>query len=418
MASPSPLPECRTARSDGPARSGLPGQQVAITPETVRVLNDRATLQGLLRQGPLTAAGIRSLTNASKPTVYGSLTRLESMGIVGRSQMDIGGHPRLGRRGEVFRVLPGIAHAAGVHLSRRQATVLVADVTGRVIAKRTVPSADRSAPSAVAAARLALVESTADVGLHPADLGQVVFGVPGVVQPGADVLERAPGLPGWEGAAFAEALARELRAPVGLENEVNLAAVAEQHRSVAAERNSCLTLWVDEAVGMAVITHGRLLRGASGRAGGIDRLPVAPPSAHGGPVRFADTVDGPALVDMAREYGLGDVGADGRSVLRLALSPESGSAGELLLREYARRLVAGLAAAVYVVDPELVVLSGTFMVAGGERLRSLVSRELGLLAPDAPEIAVSGLDGDAVVVGALRTAVERAQQSVLLSVHM
>ena len=59
-----------------------------------------------------------------------------------------------------------------------------------------------------------------------------------------------------------------------VENETNLAALAEQRLGVARDRDSFVLLWLGAGVGAAVVLDGRLRRGASGGAGEIGFLPV------------------------------------------------------------------------------------------------------------------------------------------------
>lgn len=83
-----------------------------------------------------------------------------------------------------------------------------------------------------------------------------------------------------------------------------------------------------------------------------------------------------------------------------------------MLTELARRLASGLASVVAVVDPELVVLSGEVAQAGGERLRQLVEAEMTGLALPRPQLRISEIEGDPILIGALRTAVADARQTV------
>src|SRR5690606_13828659 len=88
-----------------------------------------------------------------------------------------------------------------------------------------------------------------------------------------------------------------------------------------------------------------------------------------------------AVPARARDAGLEDVpegpypevgpALDGRA----AAAPDE-PVHQRLLRAYATRLATGLAALVSVLDPELVVLSGSGLTSGGEALRALVQAEL------------------------------------------
>lgn len=67
----------------------LPG-----TPRLLRALNDRAALELLLEQGPLTRARLGELTGLSKVTASQLVERLEERGLVTRVGEQAGGRGR------------------------------------------------------------------------------------------------------------------------------------------------------------------------------------------------------------------------------------------------------------------------------------------------------------------------------------
>ncbi|MGH3648439.1 MAG: sugar kinase, partial [Micromonosporaceae bacterium] len=72
----------------------------------------------------------------------------------------------------------------------------------------------------------------------------------------------------------------------------------------------------------------------------------------------------------------------------------------------------GLAGAVAVVDPELVVLAGDVSRAGGEPLRALVERELHAMTIPKPPVRLSALAGNPVLAGALQVALATARDQL------
>lgn len=389
-----------------PGPQELPSE--GAVPAVARAMNDRATLRALLTRGPLTAVQIASITGVSKPTAYLSLRRLESAGIVTHSRTNHG--TTMGPSPAAYHVRPQLPHAAGVHLTPRHVTVSVADATGRDVGHSRRPTEDRSLAAAVAATRTALAEASVD----SASVRHVVVGVPAVVEPGACTPQRTPGLPGWDEFDFRRLLEHQPGADLRLDNDVNLAAVAEQRLGAATTCDNFITLWIDEGVGMGVVTNGTLLRGATGRAGEVDMMPVPSPGVHGAAARCFETVDEASLLLLARVHG---IRADsGSAVLRASLEPGAGEQGRSVIDEYARRVATALAMATCVLDPELIVLCGDLLRAGGDRLRDRVERELAGMVPQRPAVALSAVVGDVVLAGAQQVAVDRAHRSLLSSV--
>jgi predicted NBD/HSP70 family sugar kinase len=239
---------------------------------------------------------------------------------------------------------------------------------------------------------------------------QVVIGAPGAYDPTTDRLAHASHLTGWSKPGVLSSLQDHLGVPVELENNVNLAAVAERDSGVARDIGSFALLWVSAGLGMAIDLGGTLHRGATGGAGEIGYMPVAgaPQHQRGGRVRtgqFQDLVGGPAVLRLAKEHGFS--GRTAEIAVRRAAA--AGPTGKPLLAELAIRLATGLSTIVAVLDPSLVVLTGDVALAGGNVMRGLVERELRELSPLRPRVALSAVDGNAVSAGALVMALTLAR---------
>ncbi len=390
---------------------GQGGQGAPGTPRVLRAMNDRAALDLLVAQGPLTRTQIGELTGLSKPTASQLLGRLEAAGLV-RTTGNVTGRP--GPNAQLYEIAPDAAYVAALAVDQCGISAAVADVTGRVLGEERVgtDAVDEGAPGRTARLVAAAVDGAlAKAGLERERLHGAVIGTPGALDPQTGVLRYAPHLPGWQSRTLREELAGVLGVPIVIENDVNLAAVAEQHDGAAQDFDDFVLVWADEGVGAAIVLGGQLLRGATGGAGEIGYMPLpdaplardgdrsaARPDAGGG---FQRLVGAPSVVELAREYGVRD-----------ARSVEEALADDGVRAEVARRLATGLAAVVAVVDPRLVVLSGEVAQAGGEPLRELVEGEFTGLALPRPELRLSNIEGNPILIGALRTALAEARNSV------
>ncbi|RSO06129.1 sugar kinase [Streptomyces sp. WAC 06783] len=374
-------------------------------------MNDRAALDLLVAQGPLTRTQIGALTGLSKPTASQLLGRLEAAGLV-RTTGNVTGRP--GPNAQLYEVNPDAAYVAALAVDQCGITAAVADVTGRVLGEERVgtDAVEEDAPPRTAQLVASAVDGALDkAGLTRERLHGAVIGTPGALDPQTGVLRYAPHLPGWHARALKNELAGVLGVPIVIENDVNLAAVAEQHEGAAQDFDDFVLVWADEGVGAAIVLGGQVLRGATGGAGEIGYMPLpgaplarggdrdaARPDAGGG---FQRLVGSPSIVELAREYGA----ADARTV-------DEALDDDRVRAEVARRLATGLAAVVAVVDPRLVVLSGEVAQVGGEPLRELVEEEFTGLALPRPEIRISNIEGNPILTGALHTALAEARNAV------
>src|SRR6185437_12702636 len=100
------------------------------TPSLLRELNDRAALELLLTDGPMTRAQLGQRTGLSKVTASQLLARLEDRGLVEVVGEQAGGR---GPNAAIYAVVPSSAYVAGLHVEADEVSAGVADVTGRVI---------------------------------------------------------------------------------------------------------------------------------------------------------------------------------------------------------------------------------------------------------------------------------------------
>ncbi|WP_307785627.1 ROK family transcriptional regulator [Streptomyces sp. RB110-2] len=387
-----------------------PAAPVGVQAGTARALNDRAVLSQLLSEGPQSARDLYREIGLSKPTVYLALARLEDLGFL----IPHDGVAATGRSSRYFAVRPEVGYVAGAHLSAVEATVMVADVSLARTHGATVSTSGRTPEEVAVALREALDSACRQAGIPRTGLRSVLVGVPGVVEPGRNVLERTPGLPGWERADFASELSRAAGSTVRLDNDINLAAIAEMHFGIVPPYSSFLTLWLDEGVGMGVVLEGKLHRGASGRAGEICSLPASVRGSQSDSKPLHELVDALSLRRLAAEFGLGH--GDGRHILRAAAEAPEGTAGARLIDEYSHRIASGLLAPTIIVDPERVVLNGPIALAGGDRLCVGVEDALAPYMPSTPQVQLSKVAGNAVATGALSGALEAAREEIVQSI--
>jgi predicted NBD/HSP70 family sugar kinase len=177
-------------------------------------------------------------------------------------------------------------------------------------------------------------------------------------------------------------------------------------------------LWVDEGLGAAIVIDGRVHVGATGGAGEVAFLPLPGAAlvrdvrrSNAGP--FQEVAGGPAVLALARSLGLR--AATPAAAVRTALATPG--AGDELLATLGHRLAVGIAAVFAVLDPPLVVLSGSVGLAGGERLRVAVADELGSLTASRPRLALAEVDEEPVIAGALHTALTAARDDVFDTVR-
>ncbi|MGW0915860.1 ROK family transcriptional regulator [Streptomyces sp. NPDC002784] len=394
--------------------AGTPG-----TPRLLRAMNDRAALDLLLAHGPLSRTRIGKLTGLSKPTASQLLARLEAAGLVVATGTSEG---RPGPSAQLYGVNPAAGYAAGLDVTPERLLAAVADITGRTIGRHEVPTPGRRAARPVVEQVTAALDGAVKAaGLTRDDIRRLVIGTPGAFDPGTGRLRYAAHLPGWHSPGLLGALAAALPMPVEYENDVNLVALAEQRLGAARGHDDFVLLWNEAGLGAALVLGGRLHRGFTGGAGEVGFLPVpgAPlvrqvTRANSG--GYQELAGAQVIPRLARELGIDDIPEGPCTEVAaelLARAADSGAEPQRrLLATYATGVATGLASLVSVLDPGLVVLSGSALTSGGERLLALVQAELADLAASRPRLVLGDVTELPVLRGALESALATTRDEV------
>ena len=238
-----------------------------------------------------------------------------------------------------------------------------------------------------------------------------------VDEDGNVVQERDFGIPA--GGVLRDELAKAFEVPVAVNNDANLAALAEHELGAAKGHESAAVITLGSNIGLGLIVGGEIVRGAHGSAGeaGLILLTATSTGAKTNgrrPVdagRFGSTssaapdgyawveelVGGRALAGAASAHRATSVQPSGARIL----TPEAFA--DPLLRPLGERALEGwaliIATVSAIVDPEIVVLTGS-VAADAAHLLDALRRRVAELAALPPEIVLGSLGPDAELLGA------------------
>jgi glucokinase-like ROK family protein len=232
-----------------------------------------------------------------------------------------------GRRAETLCLHPSLGVLLCADLGATSIEVAVLSLDLQVLARHGEAIDVRIGPGLVLSRIRALMrEVLAARKLKARDVLAIGMGVPGPVDFATGQLVEPPLMPQWDSFSIRDDLRAEYEAPVWVDNDVNLMALAELWR-LKRELPNFLVLKVGTGIGCGVVCHGEVYRGANGSAGDVGHICVDPagPRCHCGNVGCVETMaGGPAIARDATAAAL----AGGSAVLseRLAatgfLTPE------------------------------------------------------------------------------------------------
>jgi len=389
--------------------------RLAGSSKLLRAMNESAALAHLIDPGMLTRADLRKLTALSTPTISEVLRRLTDAGLV-----SVVGHNsgRPGPNAEIYAANPDAAYAAAVSVRDIGASgapsvvAALCDLAGVVRARfeSRIDFLETDPKTALVDVVARLRDET---GVPAERIRHVQIGVAGSYDARTATIRHVE-VPGFGRTGLVPEIATALGTHVGVDNDVNLAAVAERRRGVGRDVDGFALLWLgQEGLGLAIDIGGTLMRGARGGAGEIGYMPLYTPDSTHRKVDLQDLVGGPAVLALAHDNGV-----SGRTPLEVVsnAAADPDAAGEFFA-QLADRVSVGLAAVIAVLDPSLVVLAGQVAQAGGQTLLAAVNRAVLRAAPLESTIAVTTIHDDAVLLGALDAGLIAVREALIASIR-
>ena len=395
---------------------------------TLRVNNERVLLERLRASGAASRAELSRVTGISKPTVSAALGNLERAGLV-RETGEMTVTAGRGRSAVLYEVNPTVGYVVGIDIGRSRIRVALADLEGAIRGRREVRNDvdGEAGPEPIVATATHLAhEVVAEAGLEWSRVVHIVVGTPGVFDPASNEVRYAGSLPGWGRTGVVDSLRRELGTELSVHNDANLAALGEYAFGAGQGCPLLVFLMVGTGIGAGIVVDGKLFAGANGAAGEVGYLPFSEAEGHEGAAE-RDSADKPESQEPYSQRGMLDAATGGSAVTALATAagmPEPGSPKDVFdaaragdgaaleaVRTEATRLAHAVAAIAAMLDPALVILGGG-VGDNADLLLDPIYASLAELTPLRPPIAPSALGGDAVLIGAIATALGRARDLV------
>ena len=355
-------------------------------------MNDRTALGLLIANGPMTRSQLRLATNLSGPTTSEMVRRLSAAGLV-----DEAGHvpASSGPDAVAYRAHTQTSRGVALQMLPKSALACVVDAsTGESPAAEVPLTQTRSATTDVAAA---IAAACAIADQDSKDIVAVSVGIPGAVSPGNSHLNFVGPLPGWTRRDVRAELEQQLALAVLIDNDANLAAIAEL--DTRKDKTDFVLLWEGEGLRVACVMDGHVQQGATGGAGEIGYLP-SPSAAQtsGKQVTLQDRAGSSAVLRVVRSH-INSVRTYDAALDALAHS----SLRSAPLEELAERTVEIVVPVLAVLDPPCVILSGPTGTAGGLEFARLVQAHLQRSTRWRVPILPSAVTNDPVLHGAALT---------------
>lgn len=316
----------------------------------------------------------------------------------------------------------------GVDLGGTNIVSLLMSRDGKILARDTRKTLakegkERTISQMVASVREILREGEISKVFSESILG-VGIGSPGPLNTKEGVIHFAPNLPGWIEVPLIQVLRDELNLPIFLENDANAAALSEWWLGAGKNVDNLVLLTLGTGIGGGIIIGGEVLHGAWDTAAEIGHMIIheggltcgcgkqgcleAYASATGVVKRTLAAIEKgkkTLLTDLV-ENRLEDITCE----LIFKTAEKGDSLAKWIVEETARYLGIGIASIVNIINPEMIILSGGMIAAGGllfKPVRKYAQENALAAAIKEVKIVPAALGGNAGAIGAAATVLKK-----------
>lgn len=261
-----------------------------------------------------------------------------------------------------------------------------------------------------------ILSTVREAGLTEDDIESVGVGIPGIASKSTGEIIKCTNM-GWNHVPFREVFTRFLNKPVYIDNDANVAALAESVAGVSAGTSSSVFITIGTGIGSGIILNGRIWNGAHGIGGELGHTIFecgGVPCTCGNRGCLERYCSATALIRMAREAAsehpdsmMLSIAGNDLSRIEAKTVFDAVRSGDPTATEVHHRYISYLAQAVASVinllDPEVIVLGGGVSKAGNLLLDPLVREYPGyVLFNDQPmaQVKLAVLGSEAGIIGA------------------
>lgn len=315
-------------------------------------LNRALVLELITKKGPINRAEIARQLELSIPTIMKIVESFEKAGIISVVGK---GESTGGKRPELYEIIKEAYYGIGVDIGRSKINIVLINLKGEVEKKQMIPArklqtAEEFISKIIEGIELLLVQFD----LPREKLMGIGMGIPGILNPEKGIIEYSPDF-GWENVDIVKPIREKFQTWVVIENSNRTMALAEKWIGIGQSASLIFCVNVGHGIGAAILHHDDIYIGSSGTSGEFGHVVLQK--------------DGP-ICDCGNRGCLESLAA-GNAIAKKMGMEEAKDVFELMrqgdakatqvIREAIEYLGIGIAGAINLLDPELVILAGRIM---------------------------------------------------------
>nr|WP_208382458.1 ROK family protein [Microbacterium ulmi] len=344
----------RSARVRTPLSSP---SQVGANQYDLGSFNEATIIETIRRAGTISRTEIAERTGLTQQSVSRILRLLLERGLLAEGASER--TERLGKPRTPVRLRPEAGHAVGVVVDPEIVSSVLADLDGRVVARRSVRLGPGTSPDdLVAIIADGVEELVAESDVDPATFLGVGVAVPGPITTDGTLLN-LPLSEAWRNVPLRARLAERLAWPVLVEKDGVAAATGERWIGRANRSDDFVYVYFGTGIGSGLILSGEAYRGTSANAGEFGQLcaiRIGRVSETGAPQLVRECNPTASLPEIARERGYA---GSAQTYREFCAEIGAGDAAAVAAAEQIADVIAqGAVALIDLLDLPLVVIGG------------------------------------------------------------
>jgi glucokinase len=315
-------------------------------------------------------------------------------------------------------------YVIGVDLGGTQIRAVLADATGKMLARHKLLTLAHEGLEAVQKRLLAAIAA-----VMPAEgVAAIGVGAPGPTDPYRGIILMGPNLPGWRNVNLSELISARFGTPTFVGNDANLAGLAEHRYGAGRGVRHMVYVTVSTGVGTGVIVDNRMLLGRQGLAAELGHMTinVATEDNDRDDDGIIGTLEGLAAGPHIAKRAQAALAAGVQSMVTDLVEGELGAVTPRILNEAARAgdrfaleqfaltgkyLGIGIANMLHIFNPERIVMGGGVWIHAKDLMEDAMWRTIRARA-QSPEywqdlsIVTAALGDDVGLLGAVALALD------------
>ncbi|MFI2564790.1 ROK family protein [Paenarthrobacter sp. NPDC018779] len=388
----------------------------APSTQLVRRLNAGAMLKAMRGAGVVTGTELMAQTGLSRATVISICDELVRLGWLRELENQRGaGDYVKGRPARRFVFDDGAASVLGIDIGANKITTIVADMAGNPLSQVTMPFRTYNVSAAERADVLDKIAANAlqEAGVPADSVLAVSVGVAAPVSREGEVLTVQEF---WKSFDVRRIVSERHGWHVLLENDANLAALAERWQGTAQGVDNLVVMLAGDRLGSGILESGRLLHGQVGGFGELGFLNNVEGVGNTYGIAFYAALAGREAMEAEDETTLrglcGGNPDDLTAEMVFAAAAEGDGAARSALDRVSLRMARVVGSISTLVNPELVVLAGGVAASAGTLLPG-IQQHLPEFTFTPPRLATSTLGEGIVSLGAIRHALDYVEEHAL-----